>query len=419
MPVSDTVHEAFVRQAHRTPDAVALTDPGAVLTYAALDTWTNRLAHHLRSLGVGTRTPVGVYAPRSAATVAMLLAVLKAGGAFVALDPQHPSRRRDLILADAGIRTALTTADLAADLPAGCVPVHPDAVDLADRPDTVPSTGVGPDSLAYIAYTSGSAGRPKGVCVPHRAVRRLVLGADFLDIRDDDVFLQLAPLAFDASTLEVWGPLLNGAQLAVPPAGDLPLHEIADLVRDLGVTVLWLTAGLFHRMVDAGVDDLRGLRYLLAGGDVLSAPHVARALAALPGTILINGDGPTENTTFTCCHPVPRGGPAGARVPIGRPIRGTQVHVLDDRLRPVADGDIGELYAGGDGLALGYLGSAALTALRFVADPFAAAPGQRLYRTGDLVRRGTDGSLEFIGRNDGQVKIRGFRVEPGEGEAAG
>ena len=154
MPVSDTVHDAFVRQAHRTPDAVALTDPGAVLTYAALDTWTNRLAHHLRSLGVGIATPVGVYAPRSAATVAMLLAVLKAGGAFVALDPQYPSRRRDLILADAGIRTVLTTADLAADLPAGCVPVHPDAIDLADRPDTVPSTGVGPARVLG-AVTSG------------------------------------------------------------------------------------------------------------------------------------------------------------------------------------------------------------------------------------------------------------------------
>ncbi|MBO4207828.1 non-ribosomal peptide synthetase, partial [Micromonospora echinofusca] len=268
---------------------------------------------------------------------------------------------------------------------------------------------------AYLAYTSGSTGRPKGVCVPHRAVVRLVVDNGFLPVHPDDVFVQYAPLAFDASTLEVWGPLLNGACLVVPPPEDLSPEELCAYAGKQGATVLWLTAGLFHRAVENGLDHLRGLRYLLAGGDVLSVPHVNRAVAALPDTVLVNGYGPTENTTFSTCHRV-TGEVTGDTVPIGRAIRGSTAYVLDDRLRPVPDGEVGELYVGGTGLAHGYLGDPALTASRFVADPFAATPGSRMYRTGDLVRRAGE-QVEFVGRRDRQVKIRGFRVEPAEVEA--
>jgi amino acid adenylation domain-containing protein len=409
-----TVHAAFARQARLTPGAVALSDQHTVMTYAELDTATNRLARHLRLRGVRTGDLVGVHAPRSAATIVTLLAVLKAGAAFVALDPREPAHRREQLLRVAGLRTVLTTAELAAGL--SDADVVPDVADLTELPDTPPDTAAGPDDLAYVAYTSGSTGEPKGVCVPHRAVLRLVIGPDFVDIRDDDVFLQFAPLAFDASTFEVWAALCNGARLAVAPPADLSLRALGDLVRREHVTVLWLTAGLFHRMVDANIDDLRGLRYLLAGGDVLSVSHVGRAAAALPHTTLINGYGPTENTTFTCCHRI---GPEddGDSVPIGRAIHGTSVHVLDDRLRPVPDGEVGELYAAGEGLAVGYLRSPAATAQRFIADPFTGTPGSRMYRTGDLVRVRPDGALDFLGRTDGQVKIRGFRVETAEVEA--
>ncbi|ALG14845.1 thioester reductase [Kibdelosporangium phytohabitans] len=255
------------------------------------------------------------------------------------------------------------------------------------------------------------------MCVPHRAVLRLVSGQDFLPIQPDDVFLQFAAVAFDASTLEIWGALLNGARLAIPPPGDLSPAELTSVVQREGVTVLWLTAGLFHTMVDAGIGGLTSLRTLLAGGDALSAAHVDRALRELPDTRLVNGYGPTENTTFTTCH-VFTESVGGSPVPIGVPIHGTTAQLLDETLRPVPDGDVGELCTGGLGVATGYHNDPVLTAQRFVPDPFSTDPGGRLYRTGDLARRRPDGVLEFHGRADNQVKIRGFRVETGEVEAA-
>lgn len=253
--------------------------------------------------------------------------------------------------------------------------------------------------------------------MPHRAVARLVLDADFLPIQADDVFLQFAPIAFDASTLEIWGPLLNGARLVVAPTGELSLGALGQLARRTGVTVLWLTAGLFHQIAETDLDDLRGLRYLLAGGDVLSPPQVNRVVRALPRTTVINGYGPTENTTFTCCMPV-TDEVDEATVPIGRAIRGTEVYLLDERLRPVPRGAVGEIYAAGHGLAHGYLNSPAHTATRFLPNPFAEAESARMYRTGDLAREYPDGALAFLGRADRQVKVRGFRVEPGEVESA-
>ena len=240
------------------------------------------------------------------------------------------------------------------------------------------------DDVAYVMYTSGSTGRPKGVLVGHRAVVRLVRGTDYCHFGTDEVFLHLAPLSFDASTFEIWGPLLNGGRLALLSPGP-PLPEVVGAaIRRYGVTTLWLTAGLFQLMVEQRPHDLGPLRQLLAGGDVLSPPHVRKALAALRDGVVINGYGPTENTTFSCCFPMTKDYPAGDRIPIGRPIANSTAYVLDEALRPVPVGVPGELYVGGDGLAHGYLQNPELTAEKFIPDPFARTPGARLYRTGDL-----------------------------------
>ncbi|MFF7983323.1 amino acid adenylation domain-containing protein [Streptomyces sp. NPDC007901] len=399
----NTVVSVFAERSRTAPDRPAV----GTLTYAELDAHTNRLAHQLIAAGVRPGDVVGVLSGRSPQTVGMLLAVLKAGAAYLALDPRQPPARQDGMLADAGVRVLL--ADEAPE--PGRFP-HCRVISQVDTsaPESAVAVPVGPEHLAYVAYTSGSTGRPKGVCVPHRAVVRLTVSSDILDVRADDTFLAFAPVAFDASTLEIWGALLNGARLAVAPAGDLTVPELLDFVRTERVSVMWLTAGLFHLAVDAGLPDLPSLRRLLAGGDVLSPSHVNRAVRALPGTTVVNGYGPTENTTFTCCHPVRE--PVGATVPIGTAIRGSTVYLLDDELRPVPDGEVGEVYAAGAGLAHGYLGSPAATAARFVADPFGGS-GERMYRTGDLARWVAD-RLEFAGRIDDQVKIRGFRVEPEE-----
>lgn len=414
-----TVDGTFARRAREYPERIAVRDQEGELTYAELDARANQAARYLLGLGIRPGEVVGIHVRRSTELITLLLAVLKVGAAYVALHPGDPVQRKDTILRAASVRFVLTDEDSADFWPSGCGVVR-----LAEhRPRITAQSAAplaaasGPEHVAYVAFTSGSTGHPKGVCVPHRAVVRLVVGADFVDIRPDDVFLQFAPVAFDASTFEIWGALLSGARLVLAPSRDLSVADLIAFVLGESITIMWLTAGLFHRAAGVDLTGLRGLRYLLAGGDVLSTAHVARVVAALPNTVVINGYGPTENTTFTCCHPI-HGDPGERAVPIGVPIHGTEVRILDERLRPVADGEIGELYAVGDGLAHGYLGATTLTATRFVADPFAQRPGQRMYRTGDLVRRTDDGYITFIGRTDDQVKLRGFRVEIGEVEAA-
>jgi amino acid adenylation domain-containing protein len=411
-----TIGSAFAAVAARTPGAVAVRCGNAVLSYADLDARSNQLAHHLLRRGVRTEAPVAVVSDHNPALVISLLAVVKAGRCYLGIDGRQPADRIAAMLAMAGVELVLTGGSRSPGEGEPAEWVDVSTVDLSAEPSTDPAIAVAPAQLAYLAYTSGSTGLPKAAMIPHAAVIRLVSNANFLTVRPDDVFLHLAPLAFDASTLEIWAPLLNGATLVVPsePADDLA--AIGDLVRRNQVSVLWLTAGLFHQFCNAGLPGLRGLRCLLAGGDVLAAPSVNRALAELPGVELINGYGPTENTTFTCWYPITD--EQSERVPIGFPVSGSTVHLLDEDLRPVAEGCAGELYTGGSGVARGYLGRPGLTAERFVPDPFAEIPGGRLYRTGDLARRRADGALDFLGRLDDQVKIRGFRVELAEVEAA-
>jgi aspartate racemase len=272
------------------------------------------------------------------------------------------------------------------------------------------------DSLAYVMYTSGSTGKPKGVAVTHRNIVRLVKNTNYADFSRNEVFLQFSPISFDASTFEIWGSLLNGAQLALMPPGAASLDELASSLKRYKVTTLWLTAGLFHLMVDTHLDDLKDLKQLLAGGDVLSASHVKKASQALEGCRIINGYGPTENTTFTCCFPVEDPAAINGSVPIGRAISNTYVYVLDPYLNPAPVGIPGQLYIGGDGLARGYLNRPELTAERFINDPFRKKPGGQLYKTGDLVRYRRNGEIEFLGRLDGQVKVRGYRIELSEVE---
>ncbi|RYZ35944.1 MAG: amino acid adenylation domain-containing protein, partial [Myxococcaceae bacterium] len=271
---------------------------------------------------------------------------------------------------------------------------------------------------AYVMFTSGSTGRPKGVSVPQRGIVRLVRGNDFIHFGPEEVFLQLAPVAFDASTLEVWGALLNGAKLVLAPAKALSLEETGALLTTEGITTLWLTAALFEQMVVHQGEALASVRQVLAGGDVLPVERVREHLARMPsGSVLVNGYGPTENTTFSATYALGAGDSVGLSVPIGRPLAQSTAWVLDASLQPVPVGVPGALYVGGDGLAWGYLNRPDLTAERFIPHPFATQPGARLYSTGDRVRWQSDGTLEFLGRTDFQVKLRGFRIEPGEVEA--
>jgi amino acid adenylation domain-containing protein len=419
-----TIGEAFAEVVAATPGAVAVRCADHSISYAELDARANRLAHYLLRRGVRDEAPVAVVNDHNEALAISLLGIVKAGGCYLGIDSRQPADRISGMLAMAGVDLVLTGGSGPADIGDGRLAgnrgsaewLDVSALDLAAEPSTDPKLSGSADQLAYLAYTSGSTGLPKAAMIPHAAVIRLVRQANFLTVRPDDAFLQLAPLAFDASTLEIWAPLLNGATLVMPGEPADHIAAIGELVRRNGITVLWLTAGLFHQFCNVGLPGLDGLRCLLAGGDVLSVPSVNRALAELPGVALINGYGPTENTTFTCCYPI--AGPLSDRAPIGFPVSGSTVYLLDTDLRPVADGQPGELCTGGLGLARGYLGRPDATAERFVPDPFAERPGGRLYRTGDLARRRPDGALDFLGRMDDQVKIRGFRVELGEVEAA-
>ncbi|MCP3065857.1 amino acid adenylation domain-containing protein, partial [Myxococcus sp. K38C18041901] len=420
-PRSASVHALFEQQVARSPDAVAVVSEDEAVTYSQLEERSNQLAHHLRALGVLPGSRVAVRLDRSADLIVSLLAVLKAGAAYVPLDKAWPSERLSFVLRESAAGVLISHSDVADDLPAfGAVLliVDEEASRISRRPTTPIASEVTGDDLAYVMFTSGSTGEPKGVCVPHRGVTRLV-SSSFIRFGASEVWLHAAPVAFDASTLEIWGALLHGSKLVLAPPHSLSLEELgAVLVREK-VSSLWLTAALFEQIVAHQPVALSGVRQVLAGGDVLPPHRVREHLARLPeGHVLVNGYGPTENTTFSATHSLRHGDSVSRSVPIGAPLSNSSAFVLDSALQPLPPGVPGELFVGGDGLAWGYLNRADLTAERFVPHPFSSSPGARLYRTGDKARWLSDGSLEFLGRNDFQVKIRGFRIELGEVEAA-
>ncbi|HVT95149.1 MAG TPA: amino acid adenylation domain-containing protein [Bryobacteraceae bacterium] len=419
-PRDSTIHEVFTRQAQLTPDAVALEWGDSTLTYAELDRKTNQLARFLQQNGAGKDSLVGLSMSRSPDAIVGMLAILKAGGAYVPLDPSYPKERLKHFLDDTNLAILLTLGTARSILPANkarVICLDKDWPEIGRQSDEPLETRGTAEDLAYVMYTSGSTGRPNGVLVTHRGVVRLVKNTNYAKLDETEVFLQFAPVAFDASTFEIWAPLLNGGRLALMPAEESTLGELGRAIERYGVTTLWLTAGLFHAIVDERIAILRPLRQLLAGGDVLSPKHVYRFLDEIPECRLINGYGPTENTTFTCCYTVPRDIPRRGSIPIGIPVSHTDVYLLDADLAPVAPGAPGELYFGGDGLARGYLNNPELTAEKFIPNPFSDRDGARLLRSGDLARYLPDGSLEFLGRKDTQVKINGFRIETGEIEA--
>ncbi|MDY7225116.1 non-ribosomal peptide synthetase [Hyalangium rubrum] len=416
-PREATLGQLFEQQARATPDAVAVEFGEERVSYAELDARANALAHRLRERGVGPEVVVALAAQRSVEFVVGMLGILKAGGAYLPVDPATPERRLRFMLEEAGARGVLAQRRWLERLPEVSAPVWVLEDEARERRAEAPARADGAEHLAYVMFTSGSTGKPKGVAVNHRGVIRLVRGSDCLEFSSSERILLFSAVAFDASTLEIWGALLNGGTLVVAPPHLLGFSELAALLERARISTLWLTAGLFHQMVDAHPEALVGVRQLIAGGDALSPPHVKRLLELRRGGALINGYGPTENTTFTSCHRMEPGASVGASVPLGRPIAQTDLFILDGNLEPVPLGVVGELYTSGDGLARGYVGRPELTAERFVPHPFSQKPGDRLYRTGDLARLRPDGVVEFFGRADTQVKLRGFRIETGEIEA--
>ncbi|MBN8227307.1 non-ribosomal peptide synthase/polyketide synthase [Corallococcus macrosporus] len=420
-PMDVPVHVHFAQQAQRTPDAVALVLGDASLTYAQLDARANQLAHHLGSLGIVPGARVGLALERSFEMVTALLAILKAGAAFVPVDRNAPVERIATLLEDADVGVVLTHQPFASKLPASGTRVWLDAQQdvLASRPTHAPDVRVEGEALAYVMFTSGSTGRPKGVSVPHRGITRLVLGSTFMRFGHDEVWLQIAPVAFDASTLEIWGALLHGAKLVLAPPHALSLEELAEQVRRHRVTTLWLTTALFEQMALHQGEALAHVRQVLTGGDVMPWSRLRDHLPRLAeDATLIHAYGPTENTTFSTTLPLHRDTRVEGPVSIGRPIPNSTAYVFDANLHPVPVGVAGEVYVGGPGLAWGYLHRPELTAERFVPHPFASTPGERLYRTGDKARWLENGTLDFLGRVDFQVKVRGFRIELGEIESA-
>ncbi|HEU4963515.1 MAG TPA: amino acid adenylation domain-containing protein [Bacilli bacterium] len=422
-PQDKTVAALFAQQAAARPNEVAVVFRDRRLTYGELNEHANQVAHELLTRGVVRGQTVGLCMERAPEMVVGLLGILKAGAAYVPLDPQYPADRLRYMIVDSGVKLILTQTHLQQDLQEHDATLialdgEEESAGIARHSTAEPKLDVDAEDLAYLIYTSGSTGRPKGVCVTQQNIVRLVKNTDYATLTSEQVLMQVAPISFDAATFELWGSLLNGARLVLYPQPKLSLEELGRVVEAQGVTILWLTTGLFHLLAEGDMRHYRGLRHILTGGDVMSPSKLEHALRMLPGVRISNMYGPTENTTFTTAYPMESFADSRTPVPIGRPIANTQVYVLDAAQQPVPIGVPGELYVGGAGVAQGYWERHELTAERFVTHPFSGEPGAKLYRTGDRVRFLADGSLEFLSRLDQQVKIRGYRIELGEVEAA-
>ncbi|WP_336604367.1 amino acid adenylation domain-containing protein, partial [Paenibacillus sp. MMS18-CY102] len=412
-PRDKTIHQLFEEQAERTPESIAIVFEDKLLTYRELNERANRFARRLRAEGVQPDQPIGILVERSLEMMVGILGILKAGGAYVPIDPDYPDERMRYMLEDSGAKQLLVQRRFQESVSfTGTTIVMDDA--LLDKEDgSNLETITGPHHLANLIYTSGSTGKPKGVMVEHRNVVRLVKNTNYAELNEQTRILQTGAIVFDASTFEVWGALLNGGRLYLEP-NDVILDatKLKKTIQQYGITTMWLTSPLFNQLSQQDSKLFAGVQTLIVGGDVLSVPHINRVLQHHPGLRIINGYGPTENTTFSTTHEIKE--EQTEAVPIGRPIHNSTAYVVDSFMNLVPIGAWGELIVGGDGVARGYVNKPELTDEKFIPSPF--RQGERSYRTGDLARWRADGTLEYKGRIDEQVKIRGYRIELSEVE---
>ncbi len=428
-PQDKCIHQLFENQVKQNPDAIAVIyedvetlHPRVLhLTYQELNIRSNKLAHHLQKLGVGADVLVAISVEPSPEMIVGLLGILKAGGAYVPLDPSYPQERLSLMLEDAQVPVLLTQEKLLKHFEAfsnRILYIDKDWEIIAQQSEENLTSSLTSDNLAYVIYTSGSTGKPKGVAVTHKAVNRLVCNTNYVKLERSDKIAQASNTSFDAATFEIWGALLNGAQLiGISKNVIISPHELALQLRQKGISVLFLTTALFQQIARDVPQAFASLRCLLFGGETVDIRWVNKVLKHGSPKELIHLYGPTESTTFSSSYCVEELPESSTSIPIGRPITNTQIYLLGEHLQPVPVGVVGELYIGGDGLAREYLNRPELTAERFIPNPFSSKPEARLYQTGDLGRYLPDGNIEFLGRIDSQVKIRGFRIELGEIEA--
>ncbi|MDT0381354.1 amino acid adenylation domain-containing protein, partial [Streptomyces sp. DSM 42041] len=415
-PVTGTVHETFASAADRHPEVTAVVCEQERLTYRELDDAANRLAHHLRAVGVSRGDTVAILLQRDPRLVVALLAVLKAGAGYTLLDPHFPAARLRAVTGQAGVSHVLSTSEHDAGWrndATRLVLLDRDAAAVGRLPATPPALAVSSADTACVMFTSGSTGTPKGVVTPHRALVGTLLGQSYADFGAGETWLQCSPISWDAFALELFGPLFHGGTCVLHPGNRVDPAQVAALIRRHRVTTAYLSSGLFNHLMDNHPGAFDGVRVLMSGGERLSAPHVARALRAYPATRFVNGCSPVEGTIFALAHTISPQDAASGSIPVGTALAGKPVHILDARLREVPPGVVGEVYVSGIGLAHGYAGLPAPTAERFVADPY-GPPGSVMYRSGDLARRLAGGEIEHHGRADDQLKVRGFRIDPAE-----
>ncbi|MBE0377186.1 non-ribosomal peptide synthetase [Pseudoalteromonas prydzensis] len=412
-PKTKSIHQLFSEQVLRTPKHEAVRYNGVAYNYEELNHSANRLARYMLAQGVSPNDFIGIAVDRSFDMIVGILAILKVGGVYVPLDPGYPDTRLEYMLADCQIKTLLTQRHLTdrfQNVAVDCLVLDEIEHLYSSLPNDNLDMSFQASDLAYVNYTSGSMGKPKGVMVRHLGVVRLVSNPGFIELNEQTRFLQAASISFDAATLEIWAPLLNGGCVVLYPDEKVEPLKINQVIQENAVTDIWLTAGLFEQWSEYA-RDMPSLIHIIAGGDVVSPAAVRQVQESLEGARVVNGYGPTENTTFTCCYSVPRPNNPDRALPLGRPINGTQAYVLAKDGTPAPFGCVGELCIGGDGLAAGYLNNTTLTQDKFIQNPFAAGV---LYRTGDLVQYLETGDLAYHGRTDNQVKVRGFRVELAE-----
>ena len=420
-PQDKCIHQLFEEKVQQYPDLIAVNFAKEQLTYQELNTRSNKLAQHLQKIGVCSEVLVGICISQSIEMIVGLLGILKAGGAYVPLDPSYPQERLNFMLEDAQVSVLLTQENLLKHFAGFSNPVISIDKDWEiinqEKEDNLKSN-LNSDNLAYVIYTSGSTGKPKGVAVPHKAVNRLVYNTNYIKLSPSDKIAQASNTSFDAATFEIWGALLNGAQL-VGISKDVILspHEFSLQLREKGINVLFLTTALFQQIARDVPQAFATLKYLLFGGETVDTRWIKKILKHAPPKYLIHVYGPTENTTFSSYYCVQYLLESATSIPIGRPITSTQIYILDTHLQLVPIGVTGELYMGGEGLAREYLNRTELTAEHFITHLFKDKPKTRLYKTGDLAHYLADGNIEFLGRTDNQVKIRGFRIELPEIEA--